>query len=225
MPHARGQGSAVAVALASWIPIIVLAGCSHAVPLKPTLDPPPGVSLAPVAVGVYYSPEFRRDERQIHRAGDRWDFAVGDASVRLLDRAWPALFETAVPVPNRPPLAPDIKVAAVIEPKIEAFDFPLPFLKTGNYTAEITYRMTLYSPDGESLVSWTVRGAAAKAGQVGFEFARWPGEAVDLAMQDAVTKMIVGFRDVPEVRSWLRRVGDRNAWWVSRWLRAVSTRE
>jgi hypothetical protein len=198
-------------------------GCTHVIPLTAaSLDRPPGAIQAPVAVGVYYSPEFRTHEQKIWRGGDRWDFALGEASVRLLDRAWPMIFESSPPVPSRPPMqAGQPKLAAVIEPKIEAFDFSLPFLKTGTYTAEITYRMTLYSPEGESLVSWTVRGQGAKSGQMGFEFARWPGEAADLAMQDAATKFITGFRDVPEVRAWLRRLGVPGSSWAPRWLRAA----
>ena len=155
-------------------------------------------------------------------AADRWDFALGEASVRLFDRVWPLLFESSRPVPSRPPLPADQpKLAAVIEPKIEAFDFSLPFLKSGTYTAEITYRMTLYAAEGESLVSWVVRGEGAKPGRGGFEFAQWPGEAADLAMQDATKKFVTGFRDVPEVRAWLRRRGVAGASQVPEWLQAA----
>lgn len=218
----RPVGSRV-ILMAAALTLGAAAGCAHTIPLKAaSLDRPPGAVQAPVAVGIYYSLEFRTHEEKIWRSGDRWDFALGEASVRLLDRAWPMLFESSAPVPSRPPLQTgQPKLAAVIEPKIEAFDFSLPFLKTGTYTAEITYRMTLYSPEGERLVSWTVRGQGAKPGQVGFEFARWPGEAVDLAMQEATMKFVSGFRDVPEVRAWLRRLGVPGASWAPKWLRAA----
>ena len=210
------------VLMAAALALGAATGCTHTIPLKAVLDRPPVAVQASLAVGVYYSPEFRTYEEKIWRGGDRWDFALGEASVRLLAQAWPFLFESNASVPSRPPLQTgQPKLAAVIEPKIEAFDFSLPFLKTGTYTAEITYRMTLYSPEGESLVSWTVRGQGAKPGQAGFEFARWPGEAADLAMQDATMKLVSGFRDVPEVRARLRRLGVPGSSWAPEWLRAA----
>lgn len=188
--------------------LAALAGCTHAIPLKPALDRPAGVQQVPLAVGVYYSAEFREYRHVGSRMGDQWDFALGPASVKLLDAALPMIFESIVPVPGKPPLAGGPgKLAAVLEPTIEEFDFSLPFLKTGTYSAEIAYRFTLFSPAGEPLAAWSVRGRGDKPGQVGFEFARWPGEATDLAMQEAATKLVQGFREVPEVSVWLRRLG------------------
>ena len=77
---------------------------------------------------------------------------------------------------------------------------PTVISRTGAYTAEITYRFTLYALNGEPLASWTVRGTGSKHGKVDFNFVRGPGEAADLAMQDAATKFVTGFPDIPEVR-------------------------
>ncbi len=214
----RGLARGLALFLAAALAV----ACSHAIPLKPTVERPQGVVQAPAVLGVHYTRDFKEYRHSDWRGGDRWDFDLGRASVELFDKALPALFEGVVPVASRPPLAPGgPKVAAVLEPRIESFDFSLPFLKTGTYTAEITYRLTLYSPQGAQIVSWTVRGAGAKPGQMGFEFARWPGEAADLAMQEAVTRLMTGFREVPEVRGWLRGLGAPGAWWVPRWLRVA----
>lgn len=208
--------------LALSVALGIAAGCTHAIPLKPTIDRPQGIVQVPAVLGVHYTREFKEYRHSDWRGGDRWDFDLGSASVQLLDRALPALFEGVVPVASRPPL-PDggPKIVAVLEPRIESFDFSLPFLKTGTYTAEITYRLTLSSPQGAPIVSWTVRGAGAKPGQMGFEFARWPGEAADLAMQEAATRLITGFREVPEVRGWLRGLGAPGAGWMPGWLKAA----
>jgi hypothetical protein len=116
-----------------------LTACSHTIPMKP-------VSV----VGVYYSPNFGQREDKIWRMGDRWDFTLDQASILVLDGAWKALFEGHTLVSAPPPLsAGEPKVAAVIEPTIEVFDFALPFLKSGTYTAKITYRFKLYAPDGQ----------------------------------------------------------------------------
>jgi hypothetical protein len=186
----------------------LLTACAHTIPMKPAFVSPPATTQVPIVVGIYYSPGFGQREDKIWRMGDRWDFPLGQASVLVLEGAWKALFEGHTPVPTLPPLpAGETKVAAVIESTIEAFDFGLPFLKSGTYTAEITYRFTLYAPEGTTLASWTVRGTGAKPGQFGFDFSRGPGEAAELAMQDAATKLAAGFRDVPEVRAWLRTSG------------------
>ncbi|HEV8533405.1 MAG TPA: hypothetical protein VGT00_18420 [Methylomirabilota bacterium] len=202
----------------------VLTACSHTIPLKPTFVSPQGAAQLPVVVGVYYSSEFRQREVKIWRGGDRWDFALGPASVLVLDGAWQHLFEGRLPVSGRPPLPEGgPKMAGVIEPSIEAFDFGLPFLKSGTYTAEITYRIKLHAPDGALLASWTVRGAGAKPGQFGFDFSRGPGDAADLAIQDAATKLAAGFRDVPEVRAWLRQSGVSTRW-MPQWLATLLQR-
>jgi hypothetical protein len=40
-------------------------------------------------------------------------------------------------------------------------------------------------------------------------------------MQEAATRFMTGFREVPEVRGWLRRLGAPGAWRLPRWLRAA----
>jgi hypothetical protein len=187
---------------------LVISACSHAIPVTGTFSPPPSLTTIPVPVGVYYGPELRSYEHAGSRMGDRWIVLLGPASVRLFDQAFPALFAQVIPVANRPPLAEGTpRPVGVIEPRIEDFDFTLPFLKTGTYTAEIAYRMTLYTLSGETIASWIVRGVGMKSGEFGFEFSRWPAEAADLAMQDAASKFLEEFRDVPEVRRWLRQLG------------------
>jgi len=194
------------------------------VPLKPTLDQRPNVTALPMAVGVFYRPEFRAYvyEDASTRTGEALPFPLGRASVTLFERVFSVLFETALPVQSRPPLAAGgPNLAAVIEPGIEAFHYTKPGLRSGTYTAEIAYRFTVFSPQGEEVASWNVRGSGEKAGQVGFGFGRWMGEATDLAMQNAATKFLTGFRDVPEVRRWLRGAGIRGSTWIPWWLQAI----
>jgi hypothetical protein len=186
--------------------ISLLFGCAHEIPLKGAIEPPATISKLPITVGVYYSPEFKDYQYVGSRTGDQWKFPLGAASVKLHNQALPVLFMNYFLVQTRPPFsAGTTECNAVIEPRIEAFDFDLPFLKTGSYGAEITYRYTLYSLKGDPVASWIIKGSGAKHGKPGFEFARWPGEAADLAMQDAVNKFITTFSEVPEVRAWLKQ--------------------
>lgn len=190
---------------------MLVGACAHSVPLGagPALSIKAPAGRLPAVVGIYYSPEFRVHEEKVWKKGDRWDFPLGTSSVRLFDQAIPLVFEKAIPVQGRPPLGAAPDLGAVIEPRIEAFDFQLPWLKTSTYSAEISYRIILYNRAGDSVVSWVVKGAGEKAGQVGFEFARWPGEAADLAMRDAVQKFVDGFAEIPEIKAWLQRTAGR----------------
>lgn len=220
-PYCRSQKRLVGSITMPVVTALML-GCAHTIPLKATVDPPSSSVQIPLAVGVYYSPEFQAYEHIGSRGGDRWIFPLGQASVALFDRVFPIIFESIVPVSSRLIHAAEgPKLAAVVEPRIEEFNFNIPFLKTSIYTAEITYRFTLYSPQGDPFASWTVKGVGEKQGKFSFESARWPGEAADLAMQDAATKFMTGFRQVPEVRGWLRQVGVRDVRWIPSWLRAI----
>lgn len=200
--HARG-GLLIGVAAG-----LGLAACSHAIPLKPTVEASTATEPVAETVGVYYSPQLQAHEHRGSQYGDTWVFPLGPASVELFDQTFPQVFRDTLRVQSLPPLGAEYAdLAAVIEPRIEEFAFHLPFIKSGTYTAEITYRLILYSMRGDPVASWTVRGYGAQAGQLGFEFARWPGEATDLAMQDAARQFVDGFTSVPEVRRWLRSRG------------------
>ncbi len=188
--------------------LLMLPACSHAVPLSPAITPSQAQAQVPLNVGVLYTPELTEYEHRGGKMGDTWIFPLGSASVELLDQTWGQAFRSALPVGSRPPLASGSRnLAAVIEPRIEAFDFHLPMIKTGTYTAEITYRFVLYALSGDPVASWTVTGEGAQRGQFGFDFSRWPGEAADLAMEDAAQKFVAGLKRIPEVRRWLRSKG------------------
>jgi hypothetical protein len=188
--------------------VALTCACTHVSSLKATVDRPPNVVQVPLVVGVYYSPEFHAYKHVRTRQTHRWVVPVGQASVSLFDRIMPMIFANVVPVPSRPPLsATEQSVAAVIEPRIEQFDFVFPWV-FGTYTAEITYRFMLYSPDGTPLASWTVNGRGERDWRRDDLTHTKPiGDASNLAMKDAAIKFMTGFRDIPHVRQWLQSIG------------------
>lgn len=200
----------------------LIAGCTptFTVPLSATVDHSPEVSRIPLAVGVYYSPEFRAYIATHVNHGSKWIVPLGQASVTLFDQVFPILFDRTLPSPGRPPLkAVEPALVAVIEPSIEESSFSDPFFLPGIFTAEIIYRFVLFSFDGNPIASWTVRGVSEKYGEWIFDLtarSRWLGEAADLAMQDAAQKFLVGFRDIPEVRRWFRKIGVPDAGQIRR---------
>ncbi len=193
------------------LPVAGLLGCpTFTSELKATVQNPPSVAQVPLTVGIYYSPEFQAYKHVRTQATSSFVVPLGQPSVRLFDQVFAMMFEKVEPVSSRPPLsAAGPHLAAVIEPRIEEFHFDSPQIACfGPFYAKVTYRFTLYSLEGTPVVSWTVTGVGQR--DCGFDYITVSapiGEASDLALQDAAMKLMTGFRDVPEVRRWLRRVG------------------
>ena len=94
----------------------------------------------------------------------------------------------------------------IIEEQIDDFDVKAITYPAKTVKAEITYRFTLYSPQGEKITSWTIKGAGEEAerpGDPSFHVIR----AVDEAQHDAATKFINGFPQVPAVKQLLQKKG------------------
>jgi hypothetical protein len=185
---------------------VLLGACTHQIPIDTQASLPPSVETAPIPkrLGIHFSEEFRDYKHRGSRGGDGWVFPLGEGSVPLFEDTFSKSFVMTAEVDGLPPYESDSnELDAVIEPQIEDFAFDIPFLKTGDYVSEISYRFTIYSMKGEPLASWPVDGYAAKSGELGFEFSRWPGESADLAMRDAARKFAEGVRYEPEVMRWL----------------------
>ncbi len=81
----------------------------------------------------------------------------------------------------------------------------------GNYSVDITYRFTLYTPEGDQIVSSTFMGQGKKFAYLGgFSPHQAPGEATSLAMQEAAEKFMSDFPNLPQVQQWIRQVGPLN---------------
>ena len=182
--------------------------CSHTIPLAPKVEEASAPPQIDARVGVYFSEEFRNFEHRGSYGGDAWIFPLGAPSVDLLAGTFDQVFTATERVQSLPPFSGQHEdLAAVIEPRIEEFDFQIPFLKTSTYTAQITYRFILHDANGTPVASWLVNGEGARRGELGFEFSKWPGLAADAAMEDAARKFSEGILNVPEVRRWLRDRG------------------
>ena len=195
------SGRAAFVVLAA---VVALAGCT----MNPIISPE--VKTQRIAkidrfVGVYLSEDTRTTVWTENKFGDTYKFPIGGASARAIEDAARRTFQRTAKVKGLPPLGPGgADVDAVLEAEIEGFSFVLPLLKTSTYRAEITYRFTLHTTAGLPAASWVVVGEGAQRGQLGFEFARWPGEAATLAIEDAMRQLIEDTDQNSEVIKWLR---------------------
>lgn len=189
------MGLCLAVA---WGALLLTAGCSltlESQAIQTSFPPHVLVDPLPLAVGVYYSPEFRSYE-----SSGGLNFALGEASIALFDRVFARMFNQAVRLESRPPLHRGTpSVMAVIEPQIESFD-----AKLGS-SVGVTYRMRLSTTQGGEIATWTVSG-------VGGQIDWWAGsakiqDATASALRSAAARFVMGFRDQPDVRKWLSARG------------------
>ena len=204
----------LAFVAAAWV-----AGCATVVP-EPVVIREPRPQPIPLVVGVYYPEEFLGFvHSQEHRKGRELTvgellvppFAVGEASVKLLDEALGLLFTQVVRVPGLPPGVPGASnLAGVIEPRIVGVSYTPPvgaptkgvFAYTGlRATTSITYGFTLYSVNGEQLASWGVWGYGV--GVDSWLSRRAVLRSLEEAMREAAWKFPESFRNVPEIRGWL----------------------
>ncbi|HSF96905.1 MAG TPA: hypothetical protein VLA52_17905 [Thermohalobaculum sp.] len=189
------------------VALIALAGCSMNVPVNPQITAERSTKIERF-IGVYISEETRETNWAESRHGDTWKFSLGPASARAIENAASRTFRRTTVVDGLPPLVSGASdVDAVLEARIEDFGFAIPLLKTSTYTADIAYRLTLYARNGVPVASWRLEGSGAQRGKMGFEYTRWPGEAANLAIEDAMRKFIEETDKNPEVSKWLRDSG------------------
>ena len=191
--------------LAFSLASLITASCSSTVTLDPKADRPTGLRQLPLTVAVYHSPAFRAFERSADAYGNKHQFVfpLGAASHALFQNVYPRIFEHVVQVESR---LSDGKgrptFSALIEPTIEAFRFPVQSLK-GPYWAEIIYRFTLYTPEGNTLLSWTVRGSGEGGdGSIYGEYGP-VARAAEHAIEIAALEFMKSFDEVPEVKRWV----------------------
>jgi hypothetical protein len=200
--------------------VMVLAGCGPVLP-APIVIREPRPDPLPLTIGVRYPDELRMvrrvpmtfvDQARGQTSRNTSKILVGQASVKLFDEVLGLLFDqvVSVPVAASDGGAPR-DVAAVIEPTIQDVAIQVEHQPDDVFTdrGSITYRLTLFSPVGEQLATWTVTGTGVEQIKIGAFGPKRSGTGdqsqLELAMRDAAWTLMTGFRDVPEVRRWLDR--------------------
>lgn len=188
--------------------VLFAAACTikYPIELNPDLRNPPTFDKLPLTIGVYYSTEFKNYEfRQKKVHPKLWVIPAGKGSVALFDKVLPIMFGNVVQLKTWPvPRQENPELSGVLIPSIQTLELDG---AEGFLRAVIIYQFTLYSSDGQSIASWTVKGIGMR--KLGFEFTSAEtriGQATDFAMQDAAVKFIIKFREIPEVQKWLQSV-------------------
>ena len=184
------------------VAMAALAGCSKEVVVQTTF-PDPLVEKIALDAGVYYSEELKNYDYTEDLPGDvSWSFTLGEANVRMFNRALGALFEELVPVDQPGGTgSPFDRVDLVVAPKVEAFEFSLPRQsRSDQYAVWIKYTIAILEPDGTLFTEWPV----SAYGQADSRMFRGGGAmeaAVGRAMRDAIANIVVGLPEEPNVKA------------------------
>ena len=196
------------------LPMLVAAAVSLAActpKLKLTVNsqvPVPVVQKLPLSVAVFYDEQLRNYVYEEH-SKDRpdWQIASGASQVAMFDQVLPSMFDKVTRVDSINPILP-APVDVVISPDIKTMQFALPSeTKTHVYEAWVKYEIRLLQPDGTLIADWPLTGHGKCMD--GFVHGRDEGllAAITLALRDAGAKLVLGFKQVAKVRSWLAARG------------------
>ena len=182
-----------------WAAMMLLAGCTETITSKTVILPTPLIEPLPVTVGVYYSPELRTNQSTWRPCCGSFAYklSITPSSVAMLEQVFAAMFERTVVVASRPPLpAGGFDVAAVIEPVISFSVVHYSPTQLPPYI-QIVITLSLYAPDGASLMSWSASGTGS-------------GKDASAALRDAAAVIMTEFAAQPEVKEWLSSIGENS---------------
>ena len=185
-----------------FLALVLLAGCQTTViPLDATF-PPPLIDKFPIAIGVYYTPEFAhyKHEEDIPPAG-KVTVEAGLINVHLFDRLLPGLFAE---VRHLTSVTGDATMRGVLVPEIAEMQFSLPEQSHNElYEVWLKYKIKLQTSDGKPIAEWPI--TAYGKYPTGVLVFRGGGlnKAAAVALRDAAASFTLSLRDVADVQRWL----------------------
>ena len=151
--------------LAVFLSLLALAGCAPPastirVEIKPDYAKFPRAEPVPMTVGVYQSWDFLTFRFQRYLQNSPVVAPIGSASAQMFDRLLSTGFAKTVPLHVLPSGGKAVEgVDAIIETRVEAFDFLVSAFNEPSEDERIVYRLILYTPRGAPVHTWTVEGA------------------------------------------------------------------
>lgn len=166
--------------------------------------PTPLIAPMPVSMGVLISDElynFIYTEDIPNQS--LWTIALGDANVAMLGPLFKGMFRETQEVNS---VAAGAGLDGVIEPKLEKFEFDVPVGERDEFVEVwMQYQLTVYEPDGTTVVQWPVSGYGKS------ELLRDKKDAVQraaiVAMREAGATIATKFGEQPQVKEWLSGKG------------------
>lgn len=166
-------------------------GCASNVSVETPTIPAPHIDKLPMDVAIRIPAEFHNfvhEEKVLGR--ETWTINLGSANATFFEQLFGFMFENVIilgPDDN----ALDHTFDALIEPKIEGFEFSVPNQsKTDAFAVWIRYRMQIFDSVGNSAASWTV-SAYGKSQKEGLGSSKSLRRAAVLAMRDAAALILL----------------------------------
>jgi hypothetical protein len=181
---------------------VLLAACSSSVIVESKF-PSPLVEALPVKMGIlipeelynYIYTEEIRDE-------SLWTIALGDANVAMFTPLFAKMFQETHNVDAVPLASNGDSLDGVLKPTIEKFEFDIPTNEKNKFVEVwIQYQLTLFEPNGNTIVAWPVSGYGKH--ELGHSKEDAVQRAAITAMREVGAAIATKFAQQPQIKSWL----------------------
>jgi hypothetical protein len=189
-----------------WSAVIAgacLSGCGSTQVIVESNFPVPLVDPLPLRMGVLIPDElYNFIYTEDIPDQSLWTIALGDANVAMLEPMFKKMFQETTDV-DAVPLAGGVAgLDGVIEPKLEKFEFDVPVGERDEFVEVwMQYQITVYEPDGATVLQWPVSGYGKS------ELLRDQEDAVQraaiVAMREAGATISTKFSQQPQIKDWL----------------------
>jgi len=131
-----------------------------------------------------------------------WTIALGDANVAMLKPLFAKMFQEARNVDAVPLAANDDSLDGVLRPTLEKFEFDIPVGEHDKFVEVwMQYQLTLYEPNGDTVVAWPVSGYGKS--ELGHSREDAVQRAAVVAMREVGAAIATKFAQQPQVKTWL----------------------
>jgi len=186
-------------------------GMTVRVTATPTLIEKTYPDKMPVNIGLYVTDEFKnyRVKDSTKTLGTTYDFwNLGSESAGMFEVGLSRIFEKVVVVGQKPPFsqAQPVPLRAVVEPKIEGFDFKVPAIVVQPWSTKIQYKILVYNPEGKVVWQRSITGTGEVPGsytRTMEELGTNPAKPATAAIIDATDKLIEAILGSEEMRGFL----------------------
>jgi hypothetical protein len=166
-------------------------GCASNVSVDTPSIPIPHIDKIPIDVALRIPEEFNNFVHEENVLGrETWSISLGSANATFFEQLFGYMFDNVI-VLGPDDDAREYTFDALIEPKIEGFEFSVPNQsKTDAFAVWIRYRMQIFDSAGNSAASWTV-SAYGKSQKEGLGGSKSLQRAAVLAMRDAAALILL----------------------------------
>ncbi len=170
---------------------LLAVGCASNVTVANPTIPVPHVEKLPLNVAVRIPAEFDHFVHEENVLGrDTWTIDLGSSNATFFTQLFGYMFDNVI-VLGPDDNAMDYTFDALVEPKIEGFEFSIPNQsKTNAFAVWIRYRMEVFDSVGNSASTWTV-SAYGKSQKQGLGGSKSLQRAAVLAMRDAAAQILM----------------------------------